>query len=333
MVHGALCEMDIDHKLFYGAADDAATLDEIVSFSKACMAKSRLLEARFGLIGGRAISAYTTAADPNQIKQIFGVELDHIDQMVVLEKARAIDDAKAKSCLKKHEDDYKSFDVPEDILLKSIKVYMAVEQVAEDYNLDMASIKCLGDFINTYTSCCMSVVFTNDAGFTMSCQSDINATLSMYILRLLTGSPAFYGDISTVMYDSGEVRMINCGALPTDLAADKKDIGWVEQYDYMGAGHGACPVFCMKAGPVTFGYLGRVKGEYQMLIAEGEAFEKPVEEIVSVRTWPQGFAKIDGDPRAFFENLLSNHCVMGYGRLTRELTDLCGLLGIKTVII
>jgi L-fucose isomerase len=333
VIHGAFVEMGIAHKLFYGRPEENQTLQEIAVYCKAAMVKKRLKKARFGLIGGRAISAYTTAADPNQIKGLFGVEIDHIDQMIVLEKARAITDASATEYFSPRKTRYRSFDVSDDVLLKSIKTAMAVEQIIDEYELDMASIKCLGDFINIYTSCCMSVVFAGDAGFTMSCQCDVNATLSMYIIRLLSGGPAFYGDISTVMYADGEVRMINCGALPTALAPNAKDISWVTQYEYMGNGRGVCPVFCMKGGNVTFGYLGRVKGEYQMLIAQGTAFEKPIDEIVSVRTWPQGFARLHGDPRKFYYNLLSNHCVMGYGSLGMELRELCEFYDIKTVII
>lgn len=333
VLHGALCEMDMKHRLFYGHTGDDETLDEIVSFCKAATAVNRLKSARFGLIGGRAISAYTTTADPNQIKGLLGVEIEHIDQMAVLEKARALSDGAADAELRRIGPSYAKFDVPRDLLIKSVKVHMAVQEIIREYSLDMASVKCLGDFINTYTSCCMAMVLANDAGFTMSCQGDINATISMHIIRLLTGAPAFFGDISTVMYKTKEVRMINCGAIPTALSGDVKKVFWVPQYEYMGKGRGACPVFCMKKGPVTFGYLGRKKGKYRMLIAQGEAFEKDIDTIVSVRTWPQGFATLSGDAKEFYYNLLSNHCVMGYGRLERELSEFCDLLDIEKVIV
>ncbi len=325
VAHGALCEMDIAHKLLYGMPDDEETLMELADYATACMARSRLKAARFGLIGGRAISAYTTAADPNQIKGIFGAEVEHIDQMVVLEKARAIRDAEALARFNDIKGGYGAFDAPEELIIKSMKVYLALEEVIDEYRLDMASIKCLGDFINTYTSCCMAVTLANDFGRVVSCQSDINATLSMYILKQLSGEPAFFGDISTVDYKSREARVINCGAMPTGMAKRGEDVNWVPQYEYMGAGLGVNPVFCMKEGPITFGYLGRQKGRYQMLIASGAAFEKPMDEIVAVRTWPQGFMHIAGDPKAFYHNLLSNHCVWGYGELQSKLTEFCAL--------
>lgn len=333
VLHGALCEMDIPHKLFNGLPDDEETLSEIIDYCAAAMTSVRLRGARLGLIGGRAISAYPTAADPNQIKAIFGVEVDHIDQMIVLEKARAIGDADALNRFQEIKDNYKSFDAPEDLIIKSMKVNMAIEQVMEEYQLDMASIKCLGDFINMYTACCMAVSLSNGGEQVLSCQSNINAILSMYILRLLSGESVTFGDVSTVDYKTKEVRVITCGAMPVEMAGSPKSIDWISQYEYMGEGLGVLPLFCMKEGPVTFGYLGRRKGEYEMLIASAKAFEKPVEEMVSARAWPQGFMHIEGDPRAFYHNILSNHSVWGYGDMSRRLLEFCELYPIKAVLI
>ncbi|NLF29009.1 MAG: hypothetical protein GX592_14025, partial [Clostridiales bacterium] len=262
VVHGAMCEMDMPHKLLYGNPTDEALGAELIAFLRAAMVKARLKRARFGLIGGRAISAYTTTADFNQIKATFGIEVDHIDQMVVLERARAIPDEEARKAIGLLGG---RCDAAEEMLLKSAKTYLAIEAVKREYSLDMASVKCLGEFINTYSCCCMAVTLENDAGFTMSCQGDVNATITMHILRLLGGGASFFGDISTVMYRDGEIRTINCGAVPTVLAADPESVPWVEQYEYMGAGRGVNPVFCMKGGPVTFSYLGRRKGQYQLL--------------------------------------------------------------------
>lgn len=334
VLHGALCEMGIEHKLFYGMPDDPDTLCEVADYCAACMAAEKLKSARLGLIGGRAISAYTTTADPNQIKSIFGVEVDHIDQMVVLEKARAISDAEALQRFEQIQANYKAFEAPVDLIIRSMKVHFAIEQVMAEYRLDMTSIKCLGNFINTYTSCCMAVVLSNDMGRVLSCQSDINATLSMYIMKLLSGGNAvFFGDISTVDYKSREVRVINCGAMPTDMSRTRKDIRWVSQYEYMSVGRGVCPVFCMKEGPITFGYLGRRKGKYQMLIASGTAFEKSMQEVVSVRKWPQGFIHLAGDPKLFYHNLLSNHCVWGYCNCAQRLLEFCSLYDIQPVVV
>ena len=333
VLHGTLCEMDMPHKLFYGMPDDEDTLAEIVDYCAACMAFSKLCGARMGLIGGRSISAYPTAADPNQIKALFGVEIDHIDQMVILEKVRQISDEDAHARLKDFESKYRTITAPKEFLVKSMKVNMAIEQVYFEHRLDMASVKCLGDFINMYTSCCMAVSLASDAGMLLSCQCNINATLSMHILKLLSGNSVAFGDVSTVDYKTGEVRVITCGAIPIDMAENKKDIDWIAQYEYMGKGRGACPMFCMKEGPVTFGYLGRRKGQYEMLIASANAFEKPIEELSAVRTWPQGFMNIDGDPKAFYHNILSNHTAWGYGNIARRLLEFCELKGIKPVTI
>ena len=47
----------------------------------------------------RTICAYPTT-DPNQIKALFGTEVEHIDQLVLLEKAKQVPDARAEEWLR-----------------------------------------------------------------------------------------------------------------------------------------------------------------------------------------------------------------------------------------
>ena len=102
----------------------------------------------------------------------------------------------------------------------------------------------------------------------------------------------------------------------------------VEQYDYRGLGGGACTLFCMKEGRVTFGTLGRVEGQYVMSIAGGEAFVQPKEVLTPVRSWAQGFVKLDCDPVVFYRNIRCNHSVVAYGDYREELKEICRQSGI-----
>ena len=105
----------------------------------------------------------------------------------------------------------------------------------------------------------------------------------------------------------------------------------VEQYEYMGAGRGACTLFCLKEGDVTFGTLGRKNGEYVMNIAKGRAFKKPKEDLKTVRTWVQAFIKLQCEPMEFYKNLRCNHSVFGYGDHEEALAIVCEMLGIQAI--
>ena len=327
VVHGAMEEMDIKHRMFYGGPEDADTIEEIGVFARASGMKRHLQGARMGLVGGKSISAYPTAADVAQVKALFGTEIEHIDQIELLERARGIDDARVRSYCDMLEKRFR-VEAKEEYLAKAARTALALEDLQAAHGFDLLSVKCLGEFINAYSSCCVAVAMLNDKGIVTSCQGNINATLSMYLLSYLSGDPIYFGDISVVHIRDRVARLINCGSIPPGLAASDDKVRLVDQYEYMGEGRGVCTLFCCKPGGVTFGTLGRRNGSYVMNIATGEAFEREVSELVEVRHWAQGFVRLDGDPRVFFDNILSNHSVLCYGRYERELLEFCRLAGV-----
>lgn len=321
VLHGTFEEIGLKHKLFNGYPEDGEFLSKLRCYLTACNAADKLKKARLGLVGGRSISAYPTMADMNQVKELFGVEIEHIDQMLLMEKARKADEKKmaaVEAYLRQNSDVH----VEQEMLQKACSVAVALEEICEEYGLDMVSVKCLGEFINGYTSCCVALAWVNSLGIVAACQCNVNAMLSMYIMRAMGAQDIYFGDVTVSM--DGELHFINCGSLPFGLAGKERP-QLVEQYDYMGAGKGACTLFCCKAGEMTYGTLGRRKGEYYMNIATGTAYEKPIDQITDVRTWAQGFAQLDGDPEVFYENILCNHTVGCYGNYQAELMEFCHL--------
>lgn len=329
VLRGAFGEMGIAHKLIYGFPDDKKVADQVRIYARAMAVRKELTHARLGLIGGRTISAYPTTADPNQIKRIFGVEVDHIDQLVLLEKARRVPDDVTDALMAQAKERYGSVDVPEDMFRRSVSIYVALKEIMREYDLQMFTVKCIGEFMDHYGSCCLALSMLGDEGVVCGCQCNLNAIISSYMLQRLSGQPCFFGDINTVLPNEGVARLINCGSIPATLARGMESVKIVPQYEYMGKGRGVCTFFCMKEGPVTFGTLGREQGSYVMNIAGGEAFVESEETLASVRTWAQGFVKLSCDPMEFYRNLRSNHSVMCYGDVKAELLELCDVYDIQ----
>lgn len=346
VLHGTLDEMGFKHQLFYSdAADEEEVLQEIYYFARAAMVVKELRFSRLGLIGGKSIGAYTTAADPLQIKKIFGVEIEHIDQLVLLEEARAVDDDTARELLQKFKSEHGMIDAPEETMLRSMKVLAALKKIFKDYSLDYATVKCLGEFINTYVSCCAAVSEMNNSGVVVACQCNLNCTLSMQMFNLLSDEGSIMADFNVIYKKSRIAMMINCGTMATNMAVDKSKVNWAQQYAYMCAARwdetkdevrsarGICPTFCAKPGKVTFGTLGRINGEYVMHIAEGDAFSQPLEVFKEDKEiWPHAYIQLDCDPKDFYTNIRSNHSVVGYGELKNELIEICRLLDIRPII-
>ena len=107
-----------------------------------------------------------------------------------------------------------------------------------------------------------------------------------------------------------------------------EDVKIVNQYEYMGRA-AVLSIFLLQGRDVTFGTLGRIHGRYVMSIAEGQAFQEPMEKLAEeVRTWAQGFVRLNCDPMKFYENLRSNHCAACYGKCMPELIEFCRIAGV-----
>lgn len=332
-VHGSLDELGIHHWLVYGLPDDSEALNEARVYARAAMARNALWGSKFGLIGGRSVGMYPSTTDPIQVKRVFGVEIEHVDQLLLLEEARSIPDAEGLAIAERVTHDYGRVDVPRDVLLRSAKVYCALKRIADEHRFDFMGVKCLEEFINAYVSCCLAVSLLNDEGLVTACQTDINAAMAMKVISLLTAQPAIFADINMIDKKTSVARLVNCGTMATSLALNPADVDWGCQYEYMGDGRGACPYFCCKPGKITFGSFSRIQGEYIMQIVEGEAFSREKSAFAEVRDiWPHAFIKLDADPNWVYQNIRSNHSVAGYGNIRQELVELCYLLNVRPIV-
>jgi L-fucose isomerase len=332
VIHGSMDELGIKHKLLYGFPDEKEVAEQISIFARASQVKAALLNSRLGVIGGRSLGMYPSTTDPLQVRNLFGIEIEHVDQLLLVEYAKELSDKEVIPFFQQMQADYGSINVPEPVMLKSIKLYFALKRLVKERNLSFIGVKCLEEVVNQYTSCCLAISLLNNSGMVTACQSDINAAIVMKILQILTCQPVIFADLNNINRSTRVARLVNCGTMPTALAENFKSVDWGFQYEYMGKERGACPVFCCHSGQVTLGGLSRIKGEYVFQIATGTAFEQPREIFGEVRDiWPQAFIRLDSDPDWFYQNLRSNHIVAGYSNVKKELMELSDLLNIRTV--
>jgi L-fucose isomerase-like protein len=142
-----------------------------------------------------------------------------------------------------------------------------------------------------------------------------------------------------VRSDEGVVKLTSDGACPLGLANSLEEVR-LSRRGIFGEGDadGICVGFLCRPGRVTLARLARIKGEYNLHIASGEAY-LPREDTRSEELeecgfpyWPHAFIRLDGNPESFVQNQRSEYISMAYGDLTRELVDLCYLLDIETSI-
>jgi len=333
VVHGSLDELGIKHKFIYGSPENPEVIDEIAKYSKAAMVVRHLSKSRFGMFGGRTGGMYTAAADMTQVKHVFGVEYDQVDQHRLIIEAQNVSDGKAEEVLGRIKSEFGRIEPHHDVMIRSVKLYLALKKIISEDGYDFVGIKCMPEVADDYASCCLAVSLINDDGIVTSCECDVNAALTMQILKLLTGGPVLFADVNHIDMERGVLRLVNCGSMPTGLAKSRKDVDLGMQYEYLSKAGGATTVFCCKSGRVTLARLARIKGQYVMQIAAGEAIEYPKEKFKEARgKWPHSFVKLDGDLHKFLQNCRSNHHHMVYGDIKEELLAVCDILNIRPVV-
>jgi L-fucose isomerase len=275
---------------------------------------------------------YTTMADIIQLKNAFGVEVEHADAVRVYldaEKAAEEEVAAVEARLRQA---FGRIEAGGKVLERSIRIYIALKALIERTGYDLLAVKCQDEMINEYASSCLAVSLLNDEGYTLSCEADINAGITMKMLRLLSGGTALFGDVNHLDMDKGILRIVNCGSMPTLLARARKEVDLGLQYEYMGKARGATTVLVVRESPVTVARLSRVKGEFVMLAARGRTREVERERLKESRDqWPHAFVELECDPKSFLRNIRSNHMHLCLGDHLSDVEEFCRIKGIECI--
>ncbi len=330
IVHGSLDELGLRHRFFYGSSGSEGLLKEIATFIRASTATKDLKGNRLCVVGGRVMGMYTTMADIIQLKEVFGLEVEHIDGLRIYLEAERAPNEKLSKTRKWLEEKYGEIHVPNDILERSIRLYLALKNALEEDGYNIVAVKCQDEMINNYASSCLAVSLLNDEGFTVSCESDINAAITMRILSSVSGGISLFGDINHLDQKKKILRVVNCGSMPSLMAKNRNGVDLGLQYEYMGKAQGATTVFCVKESPVTIARLSRIKGKFVLLAAEGHTQKVKKERFKEAREhWPHAFIKLDCSMPNLIENLRSNHMHLCFGHHLISLKEFCRLKDIE----
>jgi len=332
IVHGSLDEMGIKHRFFYGSPNSVELREEIGAFIRASSAIRDLKGKRLCLVGGRVMGMYTTMADIIQLKDLFEIELEHVDAVRIYLAAQNAPQQEVSRIKEWIQISMGKVSTDEKVLERSIRLYIALKDVLVKDGYSIAAVKCQDEMINNYASSCLAISLLNDEGFTVSCESDINAALTMKILRSISGGVSLFGDVNHLDLERNILRVVNCGSMPTFMAKSRKDVDLANQYEYMGKAGGATTVFCVKEADVTVARLSRIKGRYVMLASKGNTINVDKTKFKEAREyWPHAFIKLNCNTKELIKNVRSNHVHICFGDAMREIAEFCTLKEIEFI--
>jgi L-fucose isomerase len=340
--HGALDEMGIDHEVIFGPWDEKKA--QMVSWARAAHAYTILKGSRYGQVGGRCLEMIPTDVDNNQVRRIFGIDYDHMEQWGLIHRAQAVPDEEALPLVQKWKQQFRTVQVTDDVMVRSAKVYLAGRAVAQERRWDAFGVKCQFEFIDNYIAPCLPIGMWNEEGTVVSCESDQNAAITMMALNALSDEPVMFSDVSHVYFDEGVVRLLNCGVAAPSYAGGPSNVDLMPCPEVQGTldertgehlcKGGACTGMLVAPGPGTLARFGRVSGEYVLHLTRCEIVDHAHSEDILFglgKSWPFAYLKPEQPMDTFLKNLRAHHICLARGDWTTDMSILSRMWGIPVL--
>jgi len=317
----------------WGRADRAAEAVRPWVELRRCLAG--LAETRLGWVGGRVPGFYTSSFDELKLRAAFGVAVESIDLLELVNLARTLPEAEAAEGLAGvRAGAAGTREVGEADLRLAASLFQAFRRLAARYRLDGFAVRCWPELSDLYGIAPCSVIgLLNDAGFVASCEGDVRGAVLMAILKRLGGATPFFVDLISFDESANAGVVWHCGAAPPSLCRRFEETvlrlhGRVDGGDKKGV----TADFSLKPGRVTLAQLDETPSGYRMLIAPGTALDtEPF-----LRGNPLRIA-FDGRVNTLIEAImkrgLAHHYAVVHADLKDALQAVCEAKGIEPMTI
>ncbi|RAJ66997.1 L-fucose isomerase [Streptomyces sp. Amel2xB2] len=350
---GALDQLGRTHARAWGDLEEPAVRERILTQVRAASAVTGLRGSTFGRIGGRPMGMYTATANTDQWMRTFGVDVEEIDQWEVVRRSEHAEQSRvtaAREWLELHAAavHYDGDRLTPQLLERQIRTYYAMRELIDEWSLDFSGIKGQPELTANFCTMDIAEAFLNDPydwegpkdTHVTSTEADMDAALTMQILKLLTGDPVLFADVRHYHADKDVWDLCNSGqhatwyaARSADPAENLRHVTLHPEVFYFPAG-GASVQHLAAPGEMTFARLTRQDGAYRMHVVRGgfETYdEKTNEQMMRASTWewPHAFASLGCAAEEFLTKFGANHIHAVPGDHVAELRAVCEQLGIR----
>jgi L-arabinose isomerase len=318
-----LADIETQHELFFGAPDDPEIASQTAVYAKACAVKNHLKDARLAVIGRRTEGMTPTAVDEVELLRLFGTRLLNFGLDELYDLGTTVPETEAHAEWQKIRRSAKVVTSKEEQGITAARVYLTLKRMIQDFGLQAITI---GSYPKCQGTMCLPIALLNEEGIATGCEGDVNSTLAMLILGMLSDQPVHFGEMLDVDLGTNTVVSSHCGCGSPALADD----GGYVICPVRLANDGVCIRYTARPGPVTYVNLVGRKGNYRMCAFEGEAV--PTEMV------------FEGTPLKFKMNApfqkiwkqtvahgFGHHWMTAYGHVGSVLEKFCGLAQIEGV--
>ncbi len=357
---GALRQVGIRTHRIIGNMDDPEVRAKVIDWVRAAQAYTTIQNEVYGMYGGHSMGMETGYFHLVPIIKTFGVTVRQIDQLLLVEKMKEVDEREVDKAMKWFAEllgDRIRYDgkmLTPETLRKQIRLYLAMKMINEEKGFDFCGLKgqrelseyvCIGD---------VAEMLMNDPydwngrkePTVCATEADSLAAVTMQLLKYISGGlPVLFMDVRLYHPDKDLWDFCNSGnhaswyaSRSMDPKENFKKITFHPALEYYFKAGGASVEFDAAPGPITFARLGLWDDKLYMVIVLGEAVELPPEERKAINeetnpTWPHVHAKLHCSFDEFIEVFPCNHILGVAGNHVRSLKYLCEIAGIEPIIL
>lgn len=318
-----LSDLGVEHRLFFGALGNQEVACQTAIYARAGAVQRRLRGARMAVIGRRTEGMTPTAVDEIEILRLFGVRLLNYGLDEFQEIAEQIPLPQADAEWQRFASEAREVTSQSTHGISTVRYYLALKKMAQEFGLQAFSI---GSYPQCQGTMCIPIALLNEAGIPTGCEGDVNSSLAMLIMSMLSDAPVHFGEILDVDEQANTIVSSHCGCGSPALA----DSGGYLLCPVRLANDGVCIRYTARPGAVTYVNLVGRKGNYRLCALQGEAI--PTEMV------------FEGNPLKFRLNKpfrevwqmtsdhgFGHHWMTVYTHAAAELAEFCRLAGIQGV--
>jgi L-arabinose isomerase len=340
VLHGGLLEIGVCHKFVYGSIDEKDTVSQIVSYARASHLKNLLNMSTIGAFGGRGMGQTCGVADPSQWMRMFGIDIDSRDTTELKQTAEAISPDELNDLQPRLKQLFGKEPDRNAVSERSMRLYLALKTIVAKEKFDFYTIQSFPGLAGDYSASCFAQSMMLEDGVGTSTLGDFNTALTVLLLTKLSKERVYYGDLQHIDKRSKEIKIIGDGACPPSLASKLGPAGFSEHgIPTEGEAGGLSVKLICKVGQGVLARLGRVNGEFQMVITRASIFEPVPNQIENrlnecgIPFWPHGFVTAHCDMEVLLQHWTNEYACLGYGEdVYPALIEFCELTGIRAIL-
>lgn len=320
-----LSELGYYYKLVLGDVDDRRAIDAVTMVARVAYAKRRLFNCRLGVFGYPRIKGQTQAAvDEIELRKKIGCRLVGVGTDLLRSGMQQIEKSEVGTTWEQVTRGITKISVSDEEIDEAVRAYLTIKRIVREKRLDAIAIEDWNELIGIPN---LAFSLLNEEGVPAGCEADVHATLMLYLLSILTGKPAFHGELLGTLENEDALLVAHYGAAALSLAETRDEISL--ERDRSPSGKGVSVVFRIRKGPVTIASLTGRRDSYRMMIATGENIE--AREVFHGGVVAN--VKFRINHRQVLDQAvgMSHHWMLGLGDVSRELLEYCKMTGIKPV--